>query len=94
MNHVTEVGIPKNITATGDVIATTDCHLLGFFVNSSTSGTLILKEGGSGGTALNGVTAALVAPNYYPFPASCKGGLHATVGGTLNVTFFVKAGIY
>ena len=51
------VGIPalacgeaKNITETGDVgVATQGYVLLGFYVNSTTSGTLILRVGGSGG---------------------------------------------
>lgn len=85
-------GIPVNRTATGDVIATTGCCLIGFYVNSTTGGTLVLRKGGSGGTVLNGTITPAVG--FHPFPATCQGGLHATIGGTaLDVTFFVVPGI-
>jgi hypothetical protein len=85
-----EYGTPVNKTATGDVVLTTDCALLGFYVNSTSSGTLVLKKGGSSGTALNGTITPAIG--FHRFPAACQGGLHATVGGTLDVTFFVVPG--
>lgn len=80
-----EAGDATNITATGNV-TTKDCRLLGFYVNSTSSGTLVLKRGGSGGTALCGTITPAIG--FHRFPAACPGGLHATIGSTLNVTFF------
>lgn len=74
-----------NRTATGD-ITTGDALLLGFNVNSTTAGTVVFREGGSGGTVMNGAFAPAVG--YNAFPAVVAGGLHVTIGGTLDATFF------
>lgn len=84
-NNAIEVGLSKNITATGDV-TTTNTQLMGFYVNSTTAGTLALKAGGSGGTALGGTITPAVGYNAYPCVVA--GGLYVTVGGTIDVTFF------
>lgn len=85
-----EYGNCVNLTATGDVVATVDCKLIGFYVNSTSTGTLVLKRGGSGGTAISGTITPAIG--FHRFPASCPGGLHATIANTLNVTFFVEVG--
>ena len=90
MMHVLEAGTTVNLTSTDDVVATTDCTLIGFYVNSTTSGTLVLKKGGSSGTALAGTITP--AAGFHAFPAVCQGGLHATIANTLDVTFFVVEG--
>ena len=61
-----ETGHTVNLTATGDVYTNAatggnkDCKLLGFYVNSTSSGTVALKKGGSSGTALGGtITPAI-----------------------------------
>lgn len=88
---VIEVGFPVNITATGNVgAAGVDCKLLGFYVNSTTGGTLVLTSGGSGGTAISGTITPAIG--FHRFPASCRGGLHATIANTLNVTLFIQVG--
>jgi hypothetical protein len=84
--RVVQYGNAVNRTTTGDV-TTRSCALLGFYVNSTTSGTIVLRKGGSGGTVLNGTITPAVG--FHQFPASAPGGLHVTVGGTINVTFFV-----
>lgn len=85
MNTV-EAGNYKNITATGDV-TTKGGSLIGFYVNSTSSGTLVLRDGGSGGTVMSGTITPAVG--FHSFPSTFgSSGLHATVGGTLNVTFF------
>jgi hypothetical protein len=85
-NFVLESADSKNMTATGDV-TTGDTALIGFYVNNTTSGTLVLKEGGSGGTALSGTITPAIG--FHKFPCRADGGLHATIGGSaLNVTFF------
>ena len=83
---VAEVGGYKNITATG-AVSTGACQLIGFYVNSTTVGTLILKDGGSGGTAMSGTITPAIG--FHRFPANVGTSLYATIAGTaLNVTFF------
>lgn len=82
------VGDAKNITDTAD-ICTKDCRLLGFYVNSTNAGTLTLRRGGSGGTAISGTITPAVG--WHEFPADCPGGLHVTKGGTaIDATFFYQ----
>jgi hypothetical protein len=89
---VIENGAAYNITATGNVGAgtTRDLTLLGFYVNNTTAGTLVLRKGGSGGTAISGTITPAIG--FHRFPASVPAGLHATIGGALDVTFFVLEG--
>ena len=86
-----EAGVAINLTSTGSVVTTTDCVLIGFYVNSTSSGTLVLREGGSGGTVMDGTITPAIG--FHRFPAKVKGGLHATIGATLDVTFFVVQGV-
>ena len=73
------------VSATGNV-TTSNTALIGFYVNSTSSGTLALKAGGSGGTAISGTMTPAVG--FHPFPIQAAGGLHATIGGSsLDVTF-------
>lgn len=82
-----EAGRPKNITATGDV-TTGPCNLIGFYVNNTNAGTLILKDGGATGSAISGTITPAIG--FHRFPAKIESGLHATIGGTaLDVTLFV-----
>ena len=86
MAAIFEGGNYKNITATGGVTSN-PCQLLGFYVNSTTAGTLVLRDGGAGGTVMGGTITPSVG--FQRFPATVGNlGLHATVGGTLDVTFF------
>lgn len=85
MAQVNQAGNPKNITATGTVDSGAG-SLIGFYVNSTTSGTLVLRDGGVSGTALSGTITPAVG--YHAFPASYGTDLHATIANTLNVTFF------
>jgi hypothetical protein len=80
-------GTPVLISATDDVVATRNGMLIGFYVNSTSAGTIVLKQGGSGGTAISGTITPAVG--WHTFPAAFVAGLHATVGGTISVTFFV-----
>jgi hypothetical protein len=87
-----EAGIPKHLTATGNVDGATNGTLIGFYVNTTSAGTLVLREGGSGGTALTGTMTPAIG--YHAFPGVFTGLLHATIANTLDVTFFVKQGTY
>ena len=83
---VAEVGGYKNITETG-AVTTGPCQLIGFYVNSTTIGTLVLRDGGSGGTVMCGTITPAIG--FHRFPANVGSSLHATIAGTaLNVTFF------
>jgi len=86
---VAEVGAYKNMTTTGDV-TTGPCQLLGFYVNSTTVGTVVLKDGGSSGTVICGTITPAVG--FHRFPANVGTSLHFTEGGTLDITFFFAAG--
>lgn len=88
---IPECGIAVNLTSTNNV-NTNNCALLGFYVNSTNAGTLVLRKGGSGGTVLNGTITPAIG--FHRFPAVCPGGLHATIAGTaLDVTFFIVTGV-
>ena len=86
MAAVFEGGNYKNITATG-AVTTVGCQLLGFYVNSTTGGTVALKDGGSGGTVIGGTITPAIGFHRYPATVGA-GGLYATIANTLDVTFF------
>ena len=85
---IAATGSPKNITGTGNVSAGS-CQLLGFYVNNTSSGTLVLRKGGSGGTVISGTITPAIG--WHTFPADVKGVLHATIANTLDVTFMFAA---
>lgn len=82
---VMQAGNPKNLTASA-AIAPTAGYLIGFYVNNTSSGTLILKDGGTGGTAISGTITPAIG--FHCFPATFATSPYATIGGTLDVTFF------
>ena len=86
---VAEVGGYKNITATG-AVSNGSCQLIGFYVNSTTVGTLVLRNGGASGEVMSGTITPAIG--FHRFPANVGVSLYATVGGTLDVTFFFAAG--
>jgi hypothetical protein len=87
---VAEVGGYKNITATG-AVSTGPCQLIGFYVNNTTIGTLVLRNGGAGGEVMSGTITPAIG--FHRFPANVGVSLYATIGGTaLDVTFFFAAG--
>lgn len=79
----------KNLTGTGSV-AVNPGTLTGFYVNSTSSGTLVLKDGGSSGTVISGTITPGIGWHFYPAGFGKAGGLHATVGGTIDVTFIYQ----
>ncbi len=84
---VQQAGVP--ITVSGSAtLSLVACTLLGFYVNSTSSGTIVIKDGGqSAGTAISGTITPSAGWNC--FPAACVSGLSVTIGPTINVTFFV-----
>ena len=90
MGQITQAGNYKNITATGAVTAN-PCTLLGFYVNNTTNGTLVLKDGtASTGTTMSGTITPAIG--FHAFPATCGTGVYATIANTLDVTFFYSPG--
>ncbi len=89
---VAEVGAYKHLTnmSGSGVVSTGPCQLLGFYVNSTSAGTLVLKDGGTSGTVMCGTITPAIG--YHPFPANVGTSLFATIGGTLDVTFFFASG--
>ena len=83
---VAECGGYKNITATG-AVSTGACQLIGFYVNNTTIGTLVLRDGGASGTVMSGTITPAIG--FHRFPANVGTSLYATIGGSaLDVTFF------
>jgi hypothetical protein len=83
-----EVGKPVNLADSG---AISNCAgtILGFYVNSTSSGVILIKDGGSGGTALD--AAITPAIGFHRFPArigSSSGGYMTLSSGAINATFF------
>ncbi len=89
---VAEVGAYKHLTnmSGSGVVSTGPCQLLGFYVNSTSAGTLVLKDGGTSGTVMCGTITPAIG--YHSFPANVGTSLFATIGGTLDVTFFFASG--
>ena len=76
------------ITASGVVVGSR-ARLAGFYVSSTSSGTLVLYDNtAASGTQLAGTITPAVGWN--AFPVDLQNGLYATVGGTINVTFFTE----
>ncbi len=75
-------GESKIVTGTG-AVTTGPCQLIGFYVNSTTLGTVALTDGA---VTVSGTITPLIG--FHRFPANIGTSLTATIGGTLNVTFF------
>ena len=80
-----ESGTPVNLTSSG-AVSLAPGTLLGFYVNSTSSGTIVIRDGGSGGTAISGTITPAVG--FHRFPAEFVTSCYATIGATINVTFF------
>lgn len=87
MTTVVECGAPVNLAASG-AVSLSPGVLLGFYVNSTSTGTIIIKDGGSGGTAISGTITPAIG--WHAFPAACANGCYATIANTLNVTLFYQ----
>jgi hypothetical protein len=86
-----ESGTPVNMTDDA-IVSIAAGTLLGFYVNSTNAGTLILHNGQSAAaTAISGTITPAIG--WRAYPAYCPAGCFAEIGGTaLNVTFFFAAG--
>jgi hypothetical protein len=85
---VAECGGYKNITSTG-AVSNGQCQLIGFYVNSTSAGTIVLRNGGASGEVMSGTITPAIG--FHRFPANVGVSLYATIGGTIDVTFFYAA---
>lgn len=86
MAQVVEAGTPINLTGTGNV-SLAPGNLFGFYVNSTTAGTIIINDGS---TAISGTITPAIG--FHRFPAYCRTNCNVTIANTLNVTVFFAAG--
>ena len=90
MSQIQQAGTPVNLTESG-AVSLTSGSLIGFYVNSTNAGTVVVRNGGSGGTALSGTITPAIG--FHAFPVYCTSGCYLTIGGTaLDVTAFFAAG--
>ena len=76
--------------AASAAFSTGPCQIIGYYVNSTNAGTLIIKDGGTSGTALGGAMTPAIGYKDFPFTISRSG--FATIGGTaLDITLFITA---
>lgn len=85
-----DAGSPILLSASG-AVSLAPGSLIGFFVATTSSGTIVVRDGGSGGTAISG-TITPAAGAFYRFPATCVNACYFTIGGTISVTAFFAAG--
>lgn len=89
---VTTAGTPTGITytpvaPTGQVgPAGVPVQLLGFYVNSTTAGTVVFNTATSGGAALSGTITPVIG--WHRYPLDCPTGLWVVIANTLDATFF------
>ena len=81
------VGSYKNATATG-LVSKAAAYLVGFYVNNTTAGTIVFRDGGAAGTVVSGTITPAIGWHFYP--AAFPTNVHATIGGTLDVTFIFQ----
>lgn len=75
----------SNRTTTGS-ICSISCALTGFYVNSTSGGTLVFRDGGASGTAVSGTITPVIGWHF--FPASFPTSAHVTIAvAAIDVTF-------
>jgi hypothetical protein len=88
--RINAAGKPVNVTASG-IVFSQACVVLGVLINSTSSGTLVLRNGTlSGSTAVTG-TITPAAGQFIPLYMEFSGGMYCTVANTIDVTFMVQA---
>lgn len=86
-----ESGTPINLTDDG-IVSKVAGTLIGFYVNSTNAGTIIIRNGStSAGTAVTGTITPAIG--FHALGMYLTSGCYATIGGTaLDVTLFFAAG--
>lgn len=81
---VAECGFPVVISsATTTTVSPGPCQLLGFYVSSTTGGTLVIQNGS---TAISGTITPAIG--FHKWPAAIMNSLIVVSANTINVTFF------
>lgn len=86
---VQQSGTPVLLAESG-AVSLVPGNLLGFYVNSTSSGTVVIRNGGSGGTAISGTITPAIG--FHPFPAYCTSACYFTLANTISVTAIFAAG--
>ena len=90
MSYDSQAGTPINLTSSG-IIAKASGSLIGYHVNSTSSGTMVFRDGIlSSSTAITGTITPAIGFQF--FPAAMPNGAFVTIGATIDVTFFYDAG--
>jgi len=89
MAQLQQSGMPTNLSASGSVSLASG-SLIGFYVNSTSTGTVVVRNGGSAGTAISGTITPAIG--WHAFPAYCTAGCYLTLANTIDVTAFFAAG--
>ncbi len=78
-------GSYQNITST-TAITTIPAVMAGFYVNSTTSGTLVFRDGGASGTGttVSGTITPAIGWQFFPFNFTKT--IHVTIANTIDVT--------
>ncbi len=85
-SHTTQGAYWANVSATG-LVQGNPCQIVGFYVNSTAAGTIILYDNAT--TNANPVCGTITpAVGMQWFPAIFQNGLYVVIAGSLNVTFF------
>lgn len=92
MAQIQQAGTPVNLSASG-AISLCPGSLLGFYVNSTSNGTLVLTDGGAAGTAISGTITPAVGWHEFPAIITSSSGAYATIAvAALDATFIFAAG--
>lgn len=83
-------GVPILLTGSG-AVSLAPGTLLGFYVASTSGGTIVIRDGGTGGTAISG-TITPAAGVFHRFPAYCTSACYFTIANTISVTAIFAAG--
>lgn len=90
MGQVQQGGTPINLSSSG-IISKAAGTMIGYHVNSTTSGTIVIRSGTtSGASAVTGTITPV--PGFQAFPGTFPSGAYATLANTIDVTFFFAAG--
>lgn len=91
MSQMQMSGVPINLSSSG-AIGTTSGSMIGYHVNSTSGGTLVFRNGGSGGTAVSGTITPIIGFQAFPAYFSSASGGYVTISGTIDITVFWAAG--
>ena len=89
MAYVSQAGTPINLTSSG-AVSLVPCAVIGYHVNTTSGGTIVFRNGGAAGTAVN--AAATPGTGFQAFPAAFSSACYLTISGTIDITVFVQAG--